>query len=315
MALRVNQLFRGSPRLGAGCIGAGILLFSGACRNGTATKLLDSSVTSPAEVRDTSPEAGDTAPEVQNTAPESLDAPADRALLDVSVELSGTDRPSDLAVFDGSVYVSMMEVGNPDLRPLDIGNDRPYDLGAEAQDAGSMDLPTQAGDVGVTAKDALLERMCWGDGLAKEQTLADPATSVRCSSGTLQPCQFPVTFVVFQTFSAPYCTAGTSPLCIADFFYVPPFQAGGQSSCLLCAFLSAAYPGTTVRFVVRVPPNPALDYRLACPPSATSPETRFLVWSYDNKALYRIAGTDQMITITSVDEVDRSVYDQWAAAP
>lgn len=135
---------------------------SGACSNGTATRLLDASIASPAEVRDASPEPGDTAPEVQNTAPESLDATADRVLLDVSTDLPGTDRPSDLAVFDGSVDVSTVEDGNRDLRPLDIGNDPPYDLFAEEQDAGSMDLPNQAVDVGVTAKDTLLERMCWG---------------------------------------------------------------------------------------------------------------------------------------------------------
>jgi hypothetical protein len=55
--------------------------------------------------------------------------------------------------------------------------------------------------------------------------------------------------------------------------------------------------------------------RWTCLLSATSPETRFLVWSYDNKALHRIAGTDQMTPITIVDEVDRSLYDQWHAVP
>ena len=193
--------------------------------------------------------------------------------------------------------------------PADAGQDV-TPTGDAAPDVGSDALPISIDDAGITQKQALLERMCWGDGLATVQTLADPSTFAACVDDTLQPCQFPISLAVG---GGRNCTVGLGggTYCIADFVYVPPFQEGGAPSCLQCG--AASVEGTALLFVVRIPPTSAFS-PLACPPHPPSSEARFLVWSLDVMALYRIGGTDQMATIVGVEEVDRNLYDQWTSS-
>lgn len=226
-----------------------------------------------------------------------------------SADGQAIDRVQDLAAIGGSVDASSLtEAGSAEVQPIDRASDVPVDLGFAAPDMGSDALSTMVDDAGLTQKDALLERMCWGDGLATVQTLADPSTSAGCADQSLQPCQFPVTLPMS---SGKYCMPGPGGYCIADFVYLPPFQAGGAPSCLQCK--SAGFQGTALRFVVRVPPSSDFP-QLPCPSHSPSGEARFLVWSFDDKALYRIAGTDQMTTIVGVEEVDRSLWNLWTAS-
>ena len=151
-----------------------------------------------------------------------------------------------------------------------------------------------------TSKAALLDRLCWGDGLATSLTLAGSDTSIQCGVDP-SPCQFPLTLDM-------NCMPGEGGYCVQTLAYAPPSQPNGQPTCTQCQYPGGT--GTALLLKVRIPPlepNP-----LACPPNASSTETRVLALSADGKAAYRVTGTDQMATVLSITEVDRNLYAAWA---
>ena len=151
-----------------------------------------------------------------------------------------------------------------------------------------------------TSKAALLDRLCWGGGLATSLTLAGSDTSIQCGVDP-SPCQFPLTLDM-------NCMPGEGGYCVQTLAYAPPSQPNGQPTCTQCQYPGGT--GTALVLTVRIPPlepNP-----LACPPNASSTETRVLALSVDSKAVFRVAGTDQMATVLSIAEVDRDLYAAWA---
>ena len=153
-----------------------------------------------------------------------------------------------------------------------------------------------------TSKAALLDRLCWGDGLATSLTLAGPDASISTQCGVSSPCQFPIVLDLV-------CMPGEGAYCIRTLAYVPPSELKGQPTCAQCPADSSAR-GTALAITIRIPQLDANP--LACPPNASSTETRVLALSADGKAVYRVTGTDQMATVLSITEVDRNLYAAWA---